>query len=125
MPSGVDTGDIIEFDPFSDVFFDDPYDTYRALRDHAPVYHSEHYGFYALSRHADVLAAHQDPGRFSSAYGVTVDMLLEKKPVGMNMMILMDQPEHTKLRRLINQAFSRRTVPVSYTHLTLPTIYSV
>jgi len=108
--SGEDPAGVVEFDPFSRDFFDDPYETYRALRDHAPVFYSERYGFYALSRHADVLAAHQDPGRFSSAYGVTVDMLLEKKPVGMNMMILMDQPEHTRLRRLINQAFSRRTV---------------
>ena len=65
----------IEFDPFSDDFFDDPYDTYRALRDHAPIYHSEKYDFYALSRHADMLAAHLDPGRFSSAYGQTVEGL--------------------------------------------------
>jgi cytochrome P450 len=100
----------IEFDPFSSDFFDDPYDTYRALRDDAPVYYSNKYDFYALSRHADVLAAHLDPGRFSSAYGLTVDMLLEKKRVGMNMMIMMDQPEHTQLRRMINQAFSRRTI---------------
>jgi cytochrome P450 len=100
----------IQFDPFSNDFFDDPYDTYQALRDNAPVYYSEKYDFYALSRHADVLAAHLDPGRFSSAYGLTVDMLVEKKLVGMNMMIMMDQPEHTQLRRMINQAFSRRTV---------------
>jgi cytochrome P450 len=100
----------IEFDPFSDDFFDDPYDTYRALRDHAPIYHSEKYDFYALSRHADVLAAHLDPRRFSSAYGLTVDMLVQKTRVDVNMMIMMDQPEHTQLRRMINQAFSRRTV---------------
>jgi cytochrome P450 len=100
----------IEFDPFSDDFFDDPYDTYRALRDNAPIYHSEKYDFYALSRHADVLAAHLDPRRFSSAYGLTVDMLLQKTRVDVNMMIMMDQPEHTQLRRMINQAFSRRTV---------------
>jgi cytochrome P450 len=100
----------IEFDPFSDVFFDDPYDTYRRLRDEAPVYYSEKYDFYALSRHADVLAAHLDGGRFSSAYGLTVDMLLQKKPLGSNMMIMMDQPEHTQLRRMINQAFSKRTI---------------
>jgi cytochrome P450 len=104
------SAEAIEFDPFSDDFFDDPYDTYRALRDHAPIYHSEKYDFYALSRHADVLAAHLDPGRFSSAYGLTVDMLLQKTRVDMNMMIMMDQPEHTQLRRMINQAFSRRTV---------------
>src|SRR6202046_3112682 len=100
----------IEFDPFSDTFFDDPYETYGRLRDEAPVYHNEKYGFYALSRHADVLAAHQDTPRFSSSYGVTLHMLLEKRRVDMNMMIIMDQPGHTQLRRLVNQAFSRRTI---------------
>jgi cytochrome P450 len=100
----------IEFDPFSDTFFDDPYETYAALRDTAPVYFNQNYGFYALSRHADVVAAHQDTQRLSSSYGVTVEMLLEKQRVESNMMIIMDQPEHTQLRRLVNQAFSRRTV---------------
>ena len=56
MPSRV-----IEFDPFSDDFFDDPYDTYAVLRDEAPLYFNEQYGFYALSRYADVMAAHNDP----------------------------------------------------------------
>jgi cytochrome P450 len=105
-----DSGDLVEFDPFSDVFFDDPYETYARLRDEAPVYFNEKYGFYALSRHADVLAAHQDTQRFSSSYGVTLDMLLKKHQVDMNMMIIMDQPGHTQLRRLVNQAFSKRTI---------------
>jgi cytochrome P450 len=56
----------IEFDPFSDTFFDDPSATYARLRDEAPVYFNEKYGFYALSRHADVVAAHGDPTRFVS-----------------------------------------------------------
>jgi len=110
VPAAPDSGDLVEFDPFSDVYFDDPYETYARLRDEAPVYHNEKYGFYALSRHADVLAAHQDTQRFSSSYGVTLDMLLEKRRVDMNMMIIMDQPGHTQLRRLVNQAFSRRTI---------------
>ena len=46
----------VEFDPFSDDFFNDPTEMYRRLRDEAPVYFSEKYGFYALSRFADVLA---------------------------------------------------------------------
>ena len=41
--------EMIEFDPFSDTFFDDPYDTYARLRDEAPVYFNDTYGFYALS----------------------------------------------------------------------------
>jgi cytochrome P450 len=110
VSTATDSGRSVEFDPFSDVFFDDPYETYAALRDAAPVYFSEKYGFYALSRHADVVAAHQDTQRFSSSYGVTVDMLMEKRRVDMNMMIIMDQPGHTQLRRLVNQAFSRRTI---------------
>src|SRR4030095_10561434 len=52
----------VEFDPFSEEFFNDPYDLYRRLRDEAPVYFSEQYGFYALSRFADVLAAPRDWG---------------------------------------------------------------
>jgi cytochrome P450 len=104
------TASPVEFDPFSDDFFDDPYETYALLRDEAPVYRSERYGFYALSRHADVATAHQDARRFSSAYGVTVEMLLEKRHFDSNMMIIMDQPSHTQLRRLVNQAFSPRTV---------------
>ena len=51
----------IEFDPFSDTFFDDPSATYARLRDDAPVYLNEKYGFYALSRYADVVAVSGDP----------------------------------------------------------------
>jgi cytochrome P450 len=102
--------DLIEFDPFSDTFFDDPYDTYSLLREEAPVYFNEKYGFYALSRYADVVAAHGDPQRLVSSYGVTLESLLEKQPIETNMMIVMDPPEHTRQRRLVSQAFSRRAI---------------
>jgi cytochrome P450 len=100
----------IEFDPFSDTFFDDPYETYARLRDEAPVYFNEKYGFYALSRHADVVAAHGDPARFVSSYGITLELLLKKKPMVTNMMIVMDPPEHTRQRKLVSQAFSRNAI---------------
>jgi len=100
----------IDFDPFSDVFFDDPYAAYTRLRDEAPVYFNEKYGFYALSRHDDVVAAHGDPVRFVSSYGVTLELLLKKRPMVTNMMIVMDPPEHTRLRKLVSQAFSRNAI---------------
>ncbi len=100
----------IEFDPFSDTFFDDPYDTYARLRDEAPVYFNEAYGFYAVSRYADVVAVHGDPERFVSSYGVTLEMLRQHRPTAVDMMIMMDPPEHTLHRRLVSQAFSRRAV---------------
>jgi cytochrome P450 len=102
--------DLTEFDPFSDTFFDDPYETYAWLRDNDPVHFNPHYGFYALSRYADVLAAHSDPDRLVSSYGVTVEMLMEKHQVDTNMMILLDPPGHTHQRRLVSQAFTRRTI---------------
>jgi cytochrome P450 len=74
----------IEFDPFSDTFFDDPYSTYTRIRDEAPVYFNDTYGFYALSRHVDVVSAHGDPLRFVSSYGVTLEHLMLKRPVKTN-----------------------------------------
>ena len=69
----------VEFDPFSDEFFNDPTEMYRRLRDEAPVWFSEKYGFYALSRFADVLAAHRDWEAFSSAHGIEL-FTLSKDP---------------------------------------------
>lgn len=101
----------IEFDPFSDTFFDDPSATYARLRDEAPVYFNERYGFYALSRYADVVAAHGDPVRFASSYGVTLESLLQKKPMHTNMMIVMDRQvangEHVERRRVLQRPRAR------------------
>ncbi len=100
----------IEFDPFSATFFDDPTETYARLRDESPLYFSEKYGFYALSRHQDVIAAHGDVERLVSSYGVTVELLMKKQPMVTNMMIVMDPPEHTQQRKLVSQAFTRRSI---------------
>jgi cytochrome P450 len=102
--------DVTEFDPFSETFFDDPYDTYAWLRDHAPMYFNDHYGFYALSRYADVTAGHGDTARLISSYGVTVELLMQKQPMVTNMMIVMDPPDHTRQRKLVSQAFTRRAI---------------
>jgi cytochrome P450 len=102
----------VEFDPFSEDFFNDPYDIYRRLRDEAPVYYSERYGFYALSRFADVLAAHRDWEGFSSAHGVEL-FLLSKDPeevASYRNIIMMDPPEHDRLRALVSRVFTPRAV---------------
>ncbi|MBW2447826.1 MAG: cytochrome P450 [Deltaproteobacteria bacterium] len=100
----------MQFNPFSDEFFNDPYETYRQLRDEAPVYHNEEWGFYALSRFEDVVEAHIDHRTYSSARGVLIqDMdpaMLEAVP----MMILMDPPKQTRLRKLLSSRFTPRKV---------------
>jgi cytochrome P450 len=101
----------MEFDPFSSDFFDDPYDTYRWLRDHAPVYHSERYGFWALSRHEDVVAAHRDWQTFSSSHGVTIDQLTDPRQSTVDSSIIfLDPPQHDRLRRLVSRVFTPKAM---------------
>ena len=99
-----------EFNPYSDCFFDDPYETYRWMRDEAPVYYSERWDFYALTRHEDVVAAHRDWETFSSAYGVTLDGLSMRQRLNTNMLIIMDPPEHERLRKLVRQVFTKAAI---------------
>src|SRR6266702_551452 len=100
----------IEFDPLSEEFFDDPYPTYRELRDRAPVYYSERYGFYALSRYDDVLRAHREPAVLSNAHGVRLWDLMNPEFVNRSSIIGMDEPEHTRQRKLVNRVFTPRAV---------------
>jgi cytochrome P450 len=97
----------VEFDPFSDVYFNDPYDLYRRLRDEAPVFHSERYGFYALSRYDDVCRAHRDWETFSSSHGVDLSTLTgHNEP--QESIIMMDPPKHDRLRALVSRVFTPR-----------------
>jgi cytochrome P450 len=100
----------VEFDPFSDEYFNDPTEVYRRLRDEAPVYHSERYGFYALSRFDDVVAAHRDWQGFSSAHGVDLSTLSKDPELirSFRSIIMMDPPEHDRFRKLVSRVFTPR-----------------
>ncbi|OBY29461.1 cytochrome P450 [Mycolicibacter kumamotonensis] len=108
--AGVLADSNIDFDPLSAKFFADPYPIYREMRDRAPVYFSERYGFYALSRYDDVLRAHRDPAVLSSAHGVRLWDLLNPKFTNRSSIIGMDEPEHTRQRKLVNRVFTPRAV---------------
>src|SRR5205823_11239206 len=97
----------VEFDPFSSTYFDDPYEMYRHLRDEAPVYYSERYGFYALSRYDDVVAAHKDWHTFSSSHGVDLSTLSSDPDhiAALESIIMMDPPQHDRLRALVSRVF--------------------
>ena len=86
----------------------DPYQTWRRLRDDAPVYHNEKYGFWALSRFDDVLAASLDTETFSSAKGITLDSIGE--PIPLPMMIMMDPPLHDAYRKVVSRAYTPRRI---------------
>jgi cytochrome P450 len=100
----------VELNPFSHEFHEDPYPTYRWLRDQAPLYHNPELGFFALSRYRDVLAASLDWQTYSSAEGTTLERidprLFETRP----MIIFLDPPRHDLLRKLVSRAFTPRRV---------------
>ena len=100
----------VGFDPFSAEFFDDPYPLYRRLRDDAPVYHSERYDFYALSRHEDVAAAFKDFETYSSARGVTLDQVSSGEVFKEPIVQFMDPPAHRRMRGLVNKVFTPRAI---------------
>lgn len=101
----------IEFDPYDYAVQDDPFPSYALLREHAPLYRSERHGFWALSRHADVLAAFRDEATFSNSMGVTIDPAAWGPQARYAMSFLaMDPPDQTRLRSLVSRGFTPRRV---------------
>ena len=98
------------FDPFSEDFFNGPYETYRRMREEAPVYYSEQYDFYALTRHEDVAAAYKDFESFSSARGVDLSMVRKGEVTEHGSIIVMDPPNHRHMRSLLNKVFTPRAI---------------
>jgi cytochrome P450 len=98
------------FDPFSDEFFNGPWEIYRRMREEAPVYYNEEHDFYALSRHEDVAAAFKDYETYSSAYGLDLAMVQSGEPPMIKAIILMDPPDHRQMRSLVNKVFTPRAI---------------
>lgn len=94
---------MIDFDPYGREYTDDPYALYARLREESPVYHNEAMQFWALSRYEDVINAHNDNARFSSASGVTI----EGMEAGSPFLILKDPPEHKWAKQLVARMFTR------------------
>ncbi len=99
---------MVEYSPYAYQVHEDPYPIYAQLRAHAPLYHNDEIGFWALSRHADVLAALRDTKRFSSAYGVSLDQGSREEATAVMSFLAMDPPLHTRMRALVSRAFTPR-----------------
>jgi cytochrome P450 len=96
----------VEYNPYNRAIVEDPYPTYRWLRDEAPVYHNENIGFYALTRFEDVLDAHLDTKTFISSNGVTIEGLDQ----GQDLLINKDDPQHVVHRKIVNRIFTPRAI---------------
>src|SRR4051812_47975493 len=99
----------VKFDPFSEEFFNDPFDLYRRMREEAPVYYDEERDFYALTRHEDVATALKDHETYSSSRGCDLAMV-QSGELPQKSIIFMDPPDHRHLRSLVNKAFTPRAI---------------
>jgi cytochrome P450 len=101
----------VHFDPFAYEFHEDPYPIYRALREHAPIYKNAEFGFWALSRHADVVAGFKDHERLCNSGGISLEMGDLGSDLTLVLSFLgMDPPRHTRMRGLVSRGFTPRRV---------------
>jgi pimeloyl-[acyl-carrier protein] synthase len=101
-------------------FFADPYPSYDRLRQEAPVAWSETEQAWLLTRYADVVTTVQDPRHFSSRGRMlaTLEHLSAPERARLKQfedhfsvgLLNSDPPDHTRIRALVNKAFTPRVV---------------
>ena len=104
--------------PMDSAIIADPYPRYRQLREEDPVHWNQGINCWTLTRYTDVLTALRDQ-RLSSAQ---ISAFSERLPedaaekiepltrLFSDMMLMSDPPDHTRLRKLANKAFTPRVV---------------
>jgi len=107
-----------DFNPFLPEYRVDPYPFYRRLREKHRVFVGRMLGTYALSRYDDIVAVLGD-ARFS-VDRQQADIVRRLQPFrGLSpdfttaiqrSLLMSDPPDHTRLRRLVNKAFTPRVV---------------
>ena len=112
----------VVFNPFDPSFRVDPYPVYKRLLEQEPV-HQSSFGFVVLSRYDDHVAVLRDHKHWSSDGSNAKDAetqlaalrailgeeasILDETPLPF---LFQDPPDHTRLRGLVNKAFTPRVV---------------
>ena len=111
-PDARELADSFDLAKLTPDFYANPYPTYRALREHAPVKRLPN-GSWFLTRYDDLVAAYKNTKVFSSdkkkefapKYGAS--LLYEHHTTSL---VFNDPPAHTRVRRLITGALSPRAI---------------
>jgi len=108
-----------DFNPFDARLRTNPYAVYKELREEAPVFWSPVMQLWLLSRYDDCLAVLRDHARFSSERTRATNPFVQQLeafrqasgPIGRApTMLSLDPPAHTRMRDLVNKAFTPRVV---------------
>ena len=102
-----DLADLSSHDAFVDGV---PHRTFETLRREDPVAwfdEPDASGFWALTRHADIVTVNRNYRRFSSRRGIRMEEMADDERAARLTMMEQDPPEHTRLRRFVNRGFAR------------------
>jgi cytochrome P450 len=100
------TGAAADWDPYNPEYFRNPYPMYKRLREEAPIYYNEKYGFFAVSRYDDVQAVLGDRDTYISSRGVLLEHVKGNFPMPRGMFIGEDPPLHTIHRGVLTRVFT-------------------
>ena len=101
----------MSYEFFADETRDDPFPLFARLREHDPV-HQTDFGYWYVSRYADVTALLRDT-RLTSGRGVPDSLGVTDGPLRSIMddwMMALDGPPHRRARALVSRAFTPRSV---------------
>ena len=103
----------VDYNPLSNAMVQDPYPVYAALRARATVHRSRLMNAWLVARHADADAILRDHRNFASdprRGTLTRHQQAILPPADEFTLLLIDPPDHTRLRALVNKAFTSRAV---------------
>ena len=98
--------DITSHDTYLDGF---PHAAFERLRTEEPVSwvtEADGTGFWAVTKHADVIEVSRDYGRFTASRGIRIEDMDPDELEARRSMMELDPPEHTRLRRLVQPGFT-------------------
>jgi cytochrome P450 len=101
-------GEDVIYDPFSVEMNEDPYPTYRRLREECPVHYNPERELWSLSRYQDVQDAARDWQTFSSLAGADLDET--GKLIGEGDFLDTDPPHHEVLRKVVRGHFTPKAI---------------
>lgn len=98
----------VYYDPYDFDIDDDPYPTWRRMREESPLYYNAKYDFYALSRHADVGPALYDWETFRSGKGTVLNIIKSGMEIPSGLVLFEDPPRHAIHRKMLSRVFTPR-----------------
>lgn len=96
----------VYYDPYDHSIDNDPYPTWKRLRDEAPLYYNERYEFWALSRFDDVEKALVDWRTFISGKGSVLELIKANIEMPPGSILFEDPPAHDHHRGLLSRVFT-------------------